>query len=141
MKQSGAIYLVIPLIAGYLTLCVLPISATLQEKMMRKFHMTNASKFEWCVLQLLPSMYNFSNTAEVLAIDGHAERYHAGKIFWLNHYPTRIITFYPMDAKLKKLTVEFSSRYRGTVLESSVELQVEEGKMRLSEQSSRFIRE
>jgi len=96
--------------------------------------LNNDSCLEWCVLQLLPSMYNFSNTAQITrTVDGED----AKDMVWVNHYPIRLLTFYPVNES-SDLSATFVSRYRGSELETVVELQVRDKAAFMVEESTLF---
>lgn len=99
---------------------------------MRKFHLNSSSRWEWCVLQLLPSMYNFSNTTHITLTENIE-----GETFWVNHYPMRLLTFYPMHEHTD-LTAELRSRYRGAELRTIVKLRAGGGQLILQEQLAEF---
>lgn len=68
-----------------------------QDALLRRFHLRPASTAEWMALQPLPGMYNFANRAwtsrrpvawDRLDVDPTVDD---GR--YVNHYPTRIVTF------------------------------------------------
>lgn len=124
-------------------LLCLPFSATIQSKVMEKFHLRFSSFGEWAVWQFVPSMYNFANeilishrpvTSRALA-SGKAWAPTQANRFSVNHYPLRYVTFSLTNRRLLRgqlpAYIYLRSRYRQTELISVYLLTSEKGAMML----------
>ena len=96
-----------------------PLTAVVSDETMRRFHLKTGSFSAWCAQQVVPSMYNFGNTAEVFAerpdfsSPDSIEPKHRAR--YMNHFPIRAITFgrdrYHLLMGKKDKWVRLSSSY------------------------------
>ncbi len=135
-KQSGMEFLLIPLLISSLFLMTLPFSRTTQQMLMRKFHLNNSSVGQWCALQVLPSMYNFSNTVRLT--EGKLLVFSEDELLWMNHYPTRALTLHPVGAASAQNLIELKTTYRGATLETQLVLKVGAESMQVDQFGSEF---
>ncbi len=96
------------------------------ERRMAQYHLRSASYAEWVGLQLLPSMYSFSNHAEVTAENKEGNRVAVENAYTekaagrVNHFPLRRVLFEPVDhSQWSDVQIRVRSRLRGQELSSS----------------------
>ena len=137
--QTGSYLLALIILLGYLIILLMPVSPYIQERMMRKFHLSNQSSVEWAFWQLLPSMYNFANTAEVVEGELLVQMYRDKSPMRFNHYPVRVLTYFHHRPEQEQMTLDFLSVYQGNRLETRVHWIPEgDGQYRIWTESSRY---
>ncbi|MEM6823220.1 MAG: hypothetical protein AAF558_14925, partial [Verrucomicrobiota bacterium] len=110
----------------FVFLLALPFSRTLQERVLRKFHLANTSAIEWGILQTVPSMYSFRNEAILLSGDMPLKFFSDEDRILFNHYPAQVVTFYSLDRfqpGSEPIIFQFSSSYRGLELISTLQVE------------------
>jgi hypothetical protein len=80
--------MLVALALGSALLVAVPVWAPAARLMMGKLELRGPFG-RWAVLQLVPSMYNFTNVVRVEAPGAEAP----SEVFWLNHYPLRALTY------------------------------------------------
>ncbi len=147
---SAALLLII--LAAGTWMAALPLSTSVQQTFLRRFHLASSNYPAWAVQQIFPSMYNFENkywfshrplsqdvinklsnedTRIVNATGGMTVRRDTGvdsEIVsnMINHFPTRVATFADERIHLKdnpKGLYYFRTRYRGQEIKSTFKLQ------------------
>lgn len=122
-------------------LVALPLSSSVQEMYLKRFHLASNSFGTWAIQQTIPSMYNFENKywfmqqrisqsdldelanseTRVLIKDPDAKI----KSNMLNHFPTRVATFADKRIQLKddpRGFFYFRSRYRHKEIRTTYKL-------------------
>jgi len=127
-----------------LWIAALPLSDSVQETYLRRFHLASASFPGWAIQQIIPSMYNFENKVwacpeplmqfeidqleneEARIVDsstGQADCIHSTTV---NHFPTRIATFADTRTLLKRYPngyLYLRSRYRGKEIKTTFKVE------------------
>jgi len=131
-KDIPSLMLLTLIILAALWISVLPLSTTVQETFLRRFHLASASFPSWAIQQTIPSMYNFENKVwisteplmqhEIEQLDNDASRDipkdikqgtnpslgrslgQKGSIesVMVNHFPTRLVTFADQRSQFKQ---------------------------------------
>lgn len=97
---------------GAALLLAVPLHDDAARLMMTKFHLRGPFA-RWAVLQLVPSMYNFTNVVGIERAVPQA----ASEVFWVNHYPLRAITYMRRVALAEApATVTAVTRYGDSVI-------------------------
>ncbi|MGF1679184.1 MAG: hypothetical protein ACFCUX_08325 [Candidatus Methylacidiphilales bacterium] len=104
----------------YGLLLLLPFNESIQLFMMRKFHLSSPEVWSWRMGQCIPSMYQFENTVEVLEGNFPGGMFNDRKLLRVNHYPSRLLTFYPLHRLEEPLRVRLRSDYRRNRLDTEV---------------------
>jgi hypothetical protein len=122
-----------------LWLLLMPVVPAIASATLHRFHLRTRSFSLWAVQQPIPSMYNFANRYEVseispyflsagfLANDFLAPVIETDNRRYINHFPTRVLTFanrrefYLADGTDRWVTLE--STYRGQTLRSKYHAQ------------------
>jgi hypothetical protein len=107
-------------------LLLMPFYPAIARMTLRRFHLASGSFAVWAALAPIPSMYNFGNRYEIrdLPEDLFTPVLDSTRPRYINHYPTRVLTFangrYSLlhDGQDRWLT--FWSSYRGQKLETKV---------------------
>lgn len=138
------------IVAGMVCVAVwmllMPFYPAIARMSLRRFHLSTESFAVWAAQAPIPSMYNFGNQYEIRdlpeglitpVLDSTRPRY-------INHYPTRILTFangrYALLRKGQDRWTTFWSSYRGQRLETKVHAKpVGEGRFEWVRQSSDFV--
>jgi len=127
-------------------LLLLPFFSTVARISLKRFHLATESFPLWCVQAPIPSMYNFGNQYEIRdlpedlitpVLDSRRPRY-------INHYPSRIVTFangrYALLQPGQDRWLTYWSSYRGQKLETKVHIKpLGNGRFEYVRQSSEFI--
>ena len=122
-------------------IAALPLSSTVQEAYLKRFHLASPSFGQWAVQQTIPSMYNFenkywfsrqrvskdelneiaNNETRVITKDPNAKI----KSNMVNHFPTRVATFADERVHLKddpRGFFYFRTRYRQKEIKTTYKL-------------------
>lgn len=113
--------MIVALIGGaVLFQLLIPVSSTVARVAMARFHLRSSSVVLWRLMQIVPSMYNFENRiwiTEAPLLDEALGDSPSTTGFYINHYPTRIMTYGDQRRLLgsleKPLFVTLRSRYQG----------------------------
>ncbi len=126
-----------------LVLLAQPFSTVVQNVRLKQFHLQQDSFPLFAVNHFIPPMYSFANEiwytnklvdfAEIESQEGAADVFH----YWLNHYPTRFVSFdiigrqkFFDDDPPRYLYVR--SKYRDSAWRTIYELRLEDGVMSLN---------
>lgn len=143
-KDVPSLLLFAAIAAVGLWIAALPLSTTVQEKYLRRFHLASADFPGWAIQQTIPSMYNFENKAwfspeplmqyEIDELDNEESRItnpSDGETdnvtsSMVNHFPTRLATW--ADKRMLLLRhpnsyLYLRSRYRGKEIKSTFKLE------------------
>jgi hypothetical protein len=92
----------------------LPLSRSVQDATLARFHLASPSFAGWALQQPIPSMYSFENRYWIIDEESN-HTVHESKI--VNHFPTRLFTFgdnrYRLLNEGISKTLVVRSRYRG----------------------------
>lgn len=141
-KDIPSTLLLAAIVGIALWIVALPMSATVQEAYLRRFHLASPSFLSWAIQQPVPAMYNFENqvtisaakleelevkppesTSDVPTPNPTDENTIAD--FMINHFPTRSFTFGHTRSHLKENPAgnyHLTTRYRGREIRSLFEL-------------------
>ena len=128
MSRFGALVAVL-ILATTVVLLGIVIAPPVRTEMMKKFHLRSRSYGLWCVLQIIPSMYNFANEVWVSATPLTWSQLEKGEEIpntahvWTNHYPIQVLTYWERQLYFRGngLTyVYLRSRYRESTLYSAL---------------------
>lgn len=139
------VVIVLAVCAVSVWLLLMPFYPAIARVTMKRFHLSTDSFAVWAVQAPVPAMYNFSNRYEIRdlpeglitpVLDSTRPRY-------INHYPTRILTFangrYSLLNPGQDRWVTLWSSYRGQQLETRVHAKpIGEGRFEWVRQSSVF---
>ncbi len=136
--------LLVACVSGWLLL--MPFIPAVGRAALKRFHLVTESFPLWCVQSPIPAMYNFGNQYEIRdlpedlftpVLDSRRPRY-------INHFPSRIVTFangrYTLLQPGQDRWLTYRSSYRGQTLETKVHLKpLGGGRFEYIRRSSRFI--
>ena len=149
-KDIPSLILLAIIVVATLWISVLPLSTTVQETFLRRFHLASADFSSWAIQQTIPSMYNFENkvwTSPEPLMQYEIDRLHneasreikasgntkesAGQkrniqSSMVNHFPTRLATFADMRNRLKSSPNGYfylRSRYRGKEIKTTFKVE------------------
>jgi len=80
---------------------MLPFSKTIQWESIQSFHLNQDSLIKWSIFQIIPHMYNFENRFIEYKFKKKNQKFlkynleleNPKSLYWVNHYPLRILTF------------------------------------------------
>ena len=143
-KDVPSLFLLVVIVTAAAWISVLPLSSTVQETFLRRFHLASAGFPSWAIQQTIPSMYNFENKVwisserlmqhEIDQLDNDESRVANSSAdnkinvqsSMVNHFPTRLATFADSRAQLKHTPngyLYLRSRYRGKEIKTTYELE------------------
>lgn len=125
--------LVLLIIGGWTA--AMPISRSVQDKALERFHLASRSFTEWAMLQSVPAMYNFANhycwssRPRGCETSGPAivpQEWRVEETAAVNHFPVRLVTFADNRVRLLRGAEEYRlvvrSEYRGRSMTSCFEV-------------------
>jgi len=149
-KDIPSTLLLVAIVGIALWIVALPMSATVQEAYLKRFHLASPSFLSWAIQQPVPAMYNFENQVTIstgnleepaenpstrsaesasqstsdLSTSGPADENMIAD-FMINHFPTRSFTFGHTRSHLKENPAgnyHLTTRYRGREIRSLFQL-------------------
>ncbi|MCA9137967.1 MAG: hypothetical protein KDB00_14445 [Planctomycetales bacterium] len=140
------VVIVVGIVCVTVWLLLMPFYPAIARMTMRRFHLSSESFAVWAAQAPIPSMYNFGNQYEIRdlpeglitpVLDSTRPRY-------INHFPTRILTFangrYELLRKGQDRWTTYWSSYRGQRLETKVHAKpIGEGRFQWVRESSEFV--
>ena len=126
--RRDPLYVAILLAVGGIAVWILlmPFVPAISRLTMRRFHLETDSFAGWAVQAPVPTMYNFANQYEIQELpEGlFSPVFDASKPRYINHFPSRVLTFangrYTLLHEGQDRWLTFRSRYRGQTLVTKV---------------------
>ncbi len=135
-RGTSLFYALLAVAAG--VVLVLPLSGRGRQTLVEAHQLRSESFPTWAALQLVPSMYNYAHRVWIseqpltpAQLAGDSPLPAAASTQWVNHYPTRTMTFGAQRAALlhhpRTMHFYFDSRFGGTQVRSHYTLEPHAG--------------